>query len=181
MMISLGQLKLEDIPAGSTSTKVHSCWEGSDESDESQAEDFEPEDMRQAYTLHEGERSCPKRCRKLSRAWSAGKWVENESAMRGMVLSMHHGYVQVRFGDEIKNCRRHQLTLLPDRIGRQRRTQGRLGEVVDELALDQSDDEGSSGSADSGASPASPMSPALADSTGAHGSLEGVKDGCARC
>ena len=46
MMVSLGRLQLEDIPAGTTSTKVHSCWEGSDESDESQEEDLEPEVVR---------------------------------------------------------------------------------------------------------------------------------------
>ena len=29
MMISLGKLRLEDIPTGATGTKVQSCWEGS--------------------------------------------------------------------------------------------------------------------------------------------------------
>ena len=38
MMIGLGKLRLDDIPAGATSTKVQSCWEGSDESDGSQDE-----------------------------------------------------------------------------------------------------------------------------------------------
>ena len=101
--------------------------------------------------------------------------------MQGMILSMHHGYVQVRFGDEVKNCRRHRLTLLPGRIGRQRMTQGWLGDVVDGLELDRSDNGASSGSADSGASPANPMSPALADTPGAHGSLEGAEDRTDQC
>ena len=181
MMIGLGRLRLEDIPAGTTSTKVHSCWEGSDEFDESQEEDLGPEAVQQTYRMHEGEQNCHKQARKLSGAWSASTWVENESAMQGVILSMHHGYVQVRFGDEVKNCRRHRLTLLPGRIGRQRMTQGWLGDVVDGLASDRSDDGTSSGSADSGASPVSPMSLALADDEGAHSNLEDVKDGTDQC
>ena len=118
---------------------------------------------------------------KLSGAWSAGKWVENESAMRGMIVSMRHGYVQVRFGDEVKNCRRHQLTLLPGKAGRKRMARDWLGDVVGELALNRGDNETSSGNADSEASPASPVSPASADTEGAHGNLEGVEDEIEQC
>ena len=181
MMIGLGRLRLEDIPAGTTSTKVHSCWEGSDESDESQEEDLGPETVQQTYRMHEGERTCQKRDRKLSGAWSAGKWVENESAMQGVILSMRHGYVQVRFGDEVKNCRRHQLTLLPGRAGRQRMTQDWLGDVVDGLTFNRGDNGTSSDNADSEASPVSPVSPASADTEGAHSSLEGVEDRTDQC
>ena len=39
MMIGLGKPQLEDVPTGTTGTKVQSCWEGSEDSDESQDEE----------------------------------------------------------------------------------------------------------------------------------------------
>ena len=124
MMIGLGKLRLEDIPTGTTGTKVQSCWEGSvrsDNSDESQEEgDTDAGTMQQLCHMQGGEQTRRKRDCKLSGVWSTGKWVQNELAMQGMVLSMHHGYVQVRFGGEVKNCRRQQLTLLPDGPGGKR-------------------------------------------------------------
>ena len=171
---------MEDIPAGATSTKVHSWWEDSDGSDGSQEEDFGPGAMQQTYRVREGERSCHKRDRKLSGSWSVGEWVENASAMQGVILSMHHGYVQVRFGDEVKNCRRRQLTLLPGRASRQR-IRERRGDVGDGWALNQGGNGTSSDGADSDANPVSPVSPVSADTERAHDHLEGVVDGTDLC
>ena len=180
MLIDLGRLQLEDIPAGTTSTKVHSCWEDSGGSDESQEEDLGPGAMQQTHRMHEGERSWHKRDRKISGTWSVGKWVENASAMQGVILSMHHGYVQVRFGDEVKNCRRRQLTLLPGRASRQR-IRERRGDVGDGWALNQGGNGTSSDGADSDANPVSPVSPVSADTERAHDHLEGVVDGTDLC
>ena len=180
MLIDLGRLRLEDIPAGATSTKVHSCWEDSDGSDESQEEDFGLGAMQQTHRMHEGEGSWHKRDRKALGTWSVGKWVENASAMQGVILSMRHGYVQVRFGDEVKNCRRHQLTLLPSRASRQR-IRDQRGDVGDRWAFSQGDDEMSLDSTDMEDDPVSPVSPVSASNEGAHDRLEGVKHGTNPC
>jgi len=99
--------------------------------------------------------------------------------MRGVILSMHHGYVQVRFGDEIKNCRRHQLTLLLGKAGRKRRGRDWLGAAGS--ASDPHDSETSSGSADSEINPVSPVSLASIEAARAHGDIEGVEDADEQC
>jgi len=101
--------------------------------------------------------------------------------MRGMILSTHHGYVQVRFGDEIKNCRRHQLTLLPGGAGRKRRVRDWLGAAAGGFTSDPHDSETSSGSADSEINPVSPVSPASTDAERAWGHIEDVEDDSERC
>ena len=179
MMIGLGKLRLDDIPAGATSTKVQSCWEGSDESDGSQDETPATGSMQGFGYAHEGRPAHRPRDRKVSKLWSAGRWVENESDMRGVILSMHHGYVQVRFGDEIKNCRRHQLTLLLGKAGRKRRGRDWLG--ASGSASDPHDSETSSGSADSEINPVSPVSLASIEAARAHGDIEGVEDADEQC
>ena len=134
--------------------------------------------MQQKCHIQGGGQTCKKRDRKLPGVWSTGRWVQNESAMRGMILSMHHGYVQVQFGGEVKKCRRQQLTLLPDGPSRKRATQDRLGGTMGGQRWDQEDSGTSSGDADSGASPVSPGSPASADAAGAYGSLGAVEQCC---
>ena len=53
--------------------------------------------MQQSCHVQGGGQPRQKRDRKLSGVSSTGKWVQNELAMQGTILSMHHGYVQVRF------------------------------------------------------------------------------------
>ena len=101
--------------------------------------------------------------------------------MRGVILSMHHGYVQVRFGDETKNCRRHQLTLLPGGAGRKRRVRDWLGAAAGIFTSDPHDSETSSGSADSEINPVSPVSLASVEAARAHGDIEGVEDADEQC
>ena len=82
---------------------------------------------------------------------------------------MHHGYVQVRFGSEIKNCRRQQLTLLSGDSCRKVMARGRLRGVVGGLVSGRGDSETSSGDAESEVGPVSPVSSASDGAGGADG------------
>ena len=84
---------------------------------------------------------------------------------------MHHGYVQVQFAGEIKNCRRQQLTLMSDGPGPKRAAQDRPECSAPPQGLSQRDSEASSGGANSGASPTSYGSPTVGTDAGDFGSM----------